>query len=279
MHTTIALLLLTAIAQEDTGSPRYSVSLAKDAAITLEARWEPVARWSLGTKDVVEHPLLVQVAPAEKQRKVSGELLRPFLPVRPVAVGETWEVDAKAVVPLLAQLHPGATEKLTRPLQSSPGTHALLRAAGERHLEILVRSHAAIELDEGVHLNPAQFEGRLLLERATGRIVAYRLELPARDTNVDVNVRTAEPSSDQPFGVTRIDIGFIPRMELVGGAWPADLAWTAELDDTNARKRLRERFYGPIDWLPFAEAVERAHEEQKPLLVVAVFGAFDDESC
>ena len=44
-------------------------------------------------------------------------------------------------------------------------------------------------------------------------------------------------------------------MELAGGAWPADVAWTSQLDDGDARRRLRERFYGPIDWLPFAEAV------------------------
>lgn len=278
MHSTLAFFL-AALALQDAGPQRHSVTLAEDATITLEARWEPVTRWSLGTREVVEHPLLAELAPAEELRKIRGLLLRPFLPFGPVAVGEAWEVDAEAVVPLLAQLHPGATAELSRPLQSTPGSHALLRAAGERYLELLTRSHAAFQLGDDVRLNPAQFEGRLLLERATGRIVAYRLELPARDTNVDVNVRTAEPSSDNPFGMTRIDIGFLPRMELAGGAWPVDLEWAEALDDADARRRLRERFYGPIDWLPFAEAVERAHQEHRPLFVVAVFGAFDDESC
>jgi hypothetical protein len=278
MHPTLALSLAPFLPQ-DAGSSRHSVTLAEDATISLEARWEPFSRWSLGTREVVEHPLLTEVSPAEQRREVRGELLRPFLPPGPVAVGEAWEVDAEAVVPLLAQLHPGATAELSRPLQSTPGSHALLRAVSDRYVELLTRSHAAFQLDEDVRLNPAQFEGRLLLERASGRIVAYRLELPARDTNVDVNVQTAAPSKELPFGMTRIDIGFLPRMELAGGAWPADLEWTAAIDDAEARKRLRARFYGPIDWLPFAEAVERARAAHKPLFVVAVFGAFDDESC
>jgi len=277
MHSILALSL--AALPQDAGPARHSLTLAEDATITLEARWEPVIRWSLGTDEVVEHPLLTEVSPAEKRREIRGELLRPFLPPGPVAVGDAWEVDAEAVVPLLAQLHPGASAELSRPFQSTPGPHALLRAASDRYLELLTRSHAAFQLDEDVRLNPAQFEGRLLLERATGRIVAYRLELPARDTNVDVNVRTAEPSKELPFGMERIDIGFMPRMELAGGAWPADLEWSEALEDAEARKRLRARFYGPIDWLPFAEAVERAHAEHKPLFVVTVFGAFDDESC
>lgn len=275
----ILALSLAALPLQGVSQSRHSVTLAEDAAITLEARWEPVARWSLGTDEVVEHPLLTKISPAEKRREIRGELLRPFLPSAPVAVGDAWEVDAEAVVPLLKQLHPGATSKLSRPAQSTPGSHALLRAASERYLELLTRSHAAFQLGEGVRLNPAQFEGRLLLERATGRIVAYRLELPARDTNVDVNVRTAEPTKELPFGMERIDIGFLPRMELGGGAWPADLAWAEALDDVQARKRLRARFYGPTDWLPFAEAVELAHAQHRPLFVVAVFGAFDDESC
>src|SRR5262245_17143360 len=135
MHSTLALLLATLSLQAASPS-RYPVTLAKDATLTLEARWEPVSRWSLGTREVVEHPLLPEVAPAEERREIRAELLRPFLPPGPVAVGEVWEVDAEAVVPLLAQLHPGASAELSRPFQSTPGSRALLRAVGDRYLEL-----------------------------------------------------------------------------------------------------------------------------------------------
>ena len=123
MHSILALSL--AALPQDAGPARHSLTLAEDATITLEARWEPVIRWSLGTDEVVEHPLLTEVSPAEKRREIRGELLRPFLPPGPVAVGDAWEVDAEAVVPLLAQLHPGASAELSRPFQSTPGSHAL----------------------------------------------------------------------------------------------------------------------------------------------------------
>src|SRR5262245_32042005 len=104
MHSTLGLVLAAGSLLQGADSRRYAVDLADDATITLEARWDPVARWSLGTKEIVEHPLLAKVAPAEQRRTIGAELLRPFLPRAPVAVGEAWEVEAEAVVPLLAQL-------------------------------------------------------------------------------------------------------------------------------------------------------------------------------
>ena len=271
-----AALAVLGLPQDD--GPDFTVRIADDATITLAASWGPFEDWSLGTPEVVEHPALAHPTPAEPERTIAADRLRPFLPARAVELGEPWEVDREAVVALLTQLHPGATSEMSHGTQNAGGSHALLRAANERYLELLTRSHASIVLAEGVRLNPAQFEGRLLLDRGTGAVVAYRLHLPPRNTNVDVNV-ALDPGAGPFQSVVKIDLGYLPRMELAGGAWPAGLEWTYEVEDEPARKLLRERFYGAVDWLSFEDAVRRAREEDRPLHVVLVFGTFDDAAC
>ena len=76
------------------------------------------------------------------------------------------------------------------------------------------------------------------------------------------------------------DIGWVPRMELVGGT-PVDVPWTRSMPLAEARTRLARSFYAfaAIDWLPFDEAVMTARELDRPLHVVVLFGTLDDESC
>ena len=167
-------------------------------------------------------------------------------------------------------------------LGAAPGTYACLRALGPRLAEILIRAHAEFVLEEGITYTPAQFEGRLVLDRVAGALRSFRLALPDRNPNVDVNVpvEVSGAAGEPPKRMISADIGWVPCMSLEGGERSGG-DWTSSIPDEEARKRLARRFYAfaAIEWRPFEEAVRRARERRRPLHVVAVFGALDDESC
>jgi hypothetical protein len=191
-----------------------------------------------------------------------------------------WEVDGQAILEFLRQFHAGAMLRAGFGGGEVPGTYACLRALSEDAFEVLLRAHAAFELEDGVLYKPAQFEGRLVVERASGKLLWFRLELPSRDPNVDVNVPAEFEEDGRKLQGFSADIGWVPRMELASGDAPA-LAWTHEFPLEDARLKLRTYFYAfaALGWLPFEEAVLRAHAEQKPLHLVLLFGALDDDSC
>ena len=280
-----ALLLVPAF--QETAAVRPT--LADDASIELHARWEPCKRSKYGL--FAETEVLRAPKPAEERRVVRSAELAPFLPQTPVAVGDTWAVPPEAVLPLLRQFHPGARAELHHGFGAAPGTFACLRAASNERLELLFRAHAEFELEGGVTYTPAQFEGRLVLDRKSGAPLALRIALPDRDTNVDVNVPSDSDDkwvdadgNEVPMSMFA-DIGWVPVMELAGGTLgAAELdahAYADALPLVAARKLLARRFYPfeRLDWLPFAEAVHAARELGKPLHVVVLFGTLDDESC
>lgn len=275
-----AVLLALPARTQDPVESRFRPVAPTGAALELEAHWDPCRESKYGLFEQEE--TLREVAPAVERRAYEPGRFAPFLPPGPVEPGDAWEVDAEAVIPFLTQFHAGARTRLHHGSGSSPGAHALLRAIGPRYAEILLRAHAELELEKGITYTPAQFEGRLVVERESGAVVAFRLALPSRNTNVDVNVPTEYRRSPQepPVKTMAADIGWVPRMELAGGEAP-EVRWTGEISDEEARLRLARRFYAfaAIDWLPFDEAVVTARELDRPLHVVVLFGTLDDESC
>ncbi len=261
-------------------SPRIQLALASDAALELDAFWEPCRESKYGLFE--ESEPLRDVRPAEKRRRHVSEEFAAFLPREPVGVGDVWEVDAAAVLPFLRQFHGGARAELHHGFGAAPGAYACLRAADPRRAEVLFRAHAEFELENGVRYTPAQFEGRVVLDHVADKLVSFQLALPSRNPNVDVNVPME--FADSPEGPRRrrnaADIGWVPRMELVGGE-PAPVESTKSISDDDARALLAGRFYAfaAIEWRSFDEAVLRARELGKPLHVVVLFGALDDESC
>jgi hypothetical protein len=262
----------------EASAARYELRLAAGAALELRAAWEPCRTSTYGL--FADTPALRSPAPARERERHDGELFRELLPAKPVALGEVWEVGASAVLPFLRQLHPGAALRGHFDGGEVPGTWACLRAVSEQAFEILLRAHAVFELADGVIYKPAQFEGRLRLARADGALLAFQLELPSRDPNVDVNVPAEYLEAGRTIQGFSADIGWVPRMELASGAAPAG-AWTHEVPDEEARLALRRCFYAfaAIDWLPFGEAVLRSRASGKPLHLVLLFGALDDDSC
>lgn len=273
--------LLAALAPQEPA--RILPTLQRDATLTLTARWEPCRSSKYGV--FAENEVLRAPRPAEERHTYTAAELAPLLPREAVAVGDTWPVPRDAVLPLLRQFHPGASTALHDQWGTYPGTFACLRAASDERVEILFRSHAEFELERGIRYIPAQFEGRLVL--ASGAPLFLRLALPDRDTNVDVNVPME--GADGPGGpqqrIVIADIGWVPRMELTGGTLVetevAAHAYARSIADADARMRIARQFYpfARVDWLPFADAVRSAREQQKPLHVVVLFGTLDDESC
>jgi hypothetical protein len=268
---------------------RFLPRLAPAATITLEAAWEPCRRSKYGLFAKTE--ALRAPKPAELRHTYTAAELAPFLPAKPVAVGETWPVARGAVIPFLRQFHAGARSELHH--DEDEGAFACLRAVSATRFELLFRAHAEFQLTPDVVFTPAQFEGRLVLER-DGRPLALTLELPDRDTNVDVNVADGTAIIDGVEQATvAADIGWVPHMKLASpvtesgtkdgeadeSTWTR--TWTSSIPDAEARLRLARGFYAfaRLEWLSFGDAYRRARERDKPMLVVVLFGTLDDESC
>jgi len=264
-------------------SPCVRLALAEDAALELEARWEPCRESKYGL--FAENEVLRTLAPVESKHRYAAALFTPFLPKEPVSVGAVWEVEREAVLPFLRHFHPGARAELHHGSGAAPGTYACLRALGPQAVEILIRAHAEFELAGGVTYTPAQFEGRLVLDPTNGELRSFHLALPSRNTNVDVNAPMEyRETPDGPLQQgMEADIGWVPRMELASAdsSEQRESAWTRSIPDTEARSLLARRFYAfaAIDWLSFDVAVQRALALEKPLHVVVLFGTLDDESC
>ena len=248
-------------------------SVLDPEACVLRARWEPLAESKYGLYGSQELRDLLGAGPSEPERGHPRERFAALLPAEDVELGEPFALEPEHFLVFLRQFHPGATP---RPRYGQPGAFGCLIARDDESLELFYRVHAGFQLDADVFLTPAQFEGRLLWERAPGRPLAFSLALPARNTNVDINARIGD------HGVA--DIGFVPVMELalepaVDGDHARAGGERVELDV--ARARLRSAFYrfAAIGWLPLVEAHRRAQEQAKPLHVVILFGTLDDESC
>ena len=274
----LVLLVLPAagaMAQEHAAPVRLVLG---DAALELRAAWEPVT-------DTVykfdQRPLIQNLRPAAERMQHGAERFRPLLPTDPVAVGDTWRIDVEQVLPLLRQFHAGATAELHH--DGGMGLGALggwgcLRALGATHAEVAFRVHAEFLLEgDGRRggsswFTPAQFRGRLLLDRQRNELVGFELGVPAQSANVDINLAEGD-------GVV-CDIGRIPCMDLRGGEFPTWTPATA-IPEREAADRLARRFYplAEIDWLELPAARAESVRTGKPLHVIALFGSLADESC
>lgn len=292
MRAAAAVAVLVALFRlfPSNGAPKDAgdrLRLDGDFTIELEAHWEPLT--DTVYKFERRYALYQNWKPAAKRASYSAADFRPFLPPpgSSVAIGDTWRLDAEDFLPFLRQFHPGATDELHHGLYkgqstgvSAPGAWACLRSLGPRHAEVLMRVHAEFVLEgdgtpgETSWLTPAQFEGRMVIDRRRGTVTAFRLALPDQSANVDLNVAA--------YGGTSADIGRIPRMELVGGgALPDTTAGADEISLDDTRRRLARKFYrfADIDWLTLEEGLAQSKATGRPLHVLLLFGSLTDESC
>ena len=273
----------------------FSNVLSSTAGVQVQAHWEPIADATYNLHQPTQEQFdrlkarlpetvnmeweqvleLFNPKPVHPLRNYSQTDFQVFLPPSTANVGDIWELDPKGILPFLHQFHRGATTEITifsHRMPKSDGAKACLRAISPNYVEIVFRIHAQFVLDAfDIRLLPAQFAGRLLLNRKEGAVVEFSLFLPSRNSNVDVNAFKAA------------DMAFIPRMELstLSSTPIREIAWETAITEEKARKKLVTAFYkfAKIEWSPIEDAVELAKETNRPIHALVVFGALDDESC
>ena len=273
----------------------FSDVLNSTAGVQVQAHWDPIAEATYNLHQLTEEqfdrvkarcPELVNMEweqalelfntkPAYPLKDYSTTDFQVFLPSSTAKVGDVWELDSEEVLPFFRQFHSGATTEITifsHRTPKSDGAKACLRAISPDYAEIVFRIHAQFVLNApGVRLLPAQFAGRLVLDRKEGVVVEFSLSLPSRNSNVDVNAFRAA------------DMAFIPRMELftLSSAPIHEITWEIAITEEEARKKLATSLYkfAKIEWLPIENAVELAKVTNRPIHALVLFGALDDESC
>ena len=262
--------------------------------LQVQAYWDPIADASLGMPNYSQkyEVLFKNLSPVHPSQEYEVDAFKAFLPKGSVPVGHVWELDMNEVLPFLRQFHPGATGEmhinpggegsieifgrritLIKVGLESEGAFACLRALSPTHAEIVFRIHAEFVLDKEAraYFTPAQFTGRLILNRNNGAIREFWLHLPPRNTNVDINA----------FGGA--DMVYVPRMELIAqnAHDESELVWETAITENEAKDLLEASFYkfSEIERLPIEEAVAQAQAENRPIHVVLTWGVFDDESC
>lgn len=274
----------------------FNDALSNTARVQVQAHWDPIADATynlhqptqeqfdrlktrlpepvnMGWEQALE---LFNSKPAYPLKNYSTTDFQVFLPPSTANVGDIWELDPKGILPFLCQFHSGATTEITifsRRTHRSEGSKACLRAISPNYAEIVFRIHAQFVLDApGVRLLPAQFAGRLVLDRKARVVVAFSLALPSRNSNVDVNAFRAA------------DMAFIPRMELStlsNRPSTHEIVWKTAITEEEACKKLATAFYkfAEIEWTPIEDTVKLAKETERPIHALVLFGALDDESC
>ena len=262
--------------------------------LQVQAYWDPIADASLGLPDhSPKHAALFKnLSPAHVSQEYDVDAFKAFFPKRSVPVGHVWELDMNEVLPFLRQFHSGATGEmhinpggesvieifgkrivLEKVGLESEGAFACLRALSPTYAEIVFKIHAEFVLDKEAraYFTPAQFTGRLILNRNNGTIRDFWLYLPQRNTNVDINA----------FGGA--DMVYVPRMELIAqnAHDQSDIVWETAITENEAKDLLETSFYkfSEIERLGIEEAVAKAQAENRPIHVVLTWGVFDDESC
>ena len=277
------------ISQKVSTSDTEGDSSNRNKAIQVDAYWAPIADAALNSP---QHAALFNnLSPAHPSQEYETDAFRVFFPKENFTVGNLWKLDVKKIIPFLRQFHPGATAEM----HNNPGTgfvievfgmtlfrsntfesegaYACIRAVSPTYAEIVFRIHAEFLLDRdaSAYFTPAQFTGRLILNRKYGTVREFWLYLPSRNTNVDINA----------YGSA--DMVFVPRMELVGRNTQdqRDIVWKTAITEKEAKDLLETAFYkfSEIERYPIEDIVAQAQAKKRPIHVVLTWGAFDAESC
>ena len=220
---------------------------------------------------------LVNLRVAEPEKQHPASVFQAFLPKNPVSAGDLWVPDMTGIVTLLKQLHPNPNFFLHINAGDSFGLWACLRAYNDQYADIVFRIHAEFKLEDG-WFTPSQFTGHLVIDRIEEKVAFFEMYVPKSIINFDVNWKKDKNASYHVTGT-----GFCPKMELRAGAqdFLERIEFTESITQTEAERALVLRFYKSqqINWVPLAEALEKAQAEQKPIHVISIDGPLTDESC
>ena len=239
------------ISQKVSTSDTQGDSVNRNKTIQVNAYWAPIADATLNSP---KHAALFNnLSPAHPSQEYGTDAFSVFFPNGNFTVGHLWKLDVKKIIPFLRQFHPGATAEMRNNLGTeyileffglmlfhssrfeSEGAYACIRAVSPTYAEIVFRIHAEFLLDReaGAYLTPAQFTGRLILNRKYGTIREFWLYLPPGNTNVNINA----------YGSA--DMVFVPRMELVGRNTQdqGGIIWKTVITEKEAKDLLEAAFY------------------------------------
>jgi hypothetical protein len=240
--------------------------------------------------------------PARVSQTYTARDFSAFLPEKIESPGQLWSIDPTRLTVFLRQFHPRASLHLeAQGRRAGPdGAIAILRGISPTHLDIVSRIHAEFDVTPRggprypipysvpkgakappeplrVWFTPAYFLGRMIVNRQTGTVDYFSLALPA-----DGSLNAHLTASLAPYGEHH-DIVHVDQMELVGGdpELPKSLQGNGTMELSQARVQLARQFYKfkTIDWVPFERALALAHERQKPIMAMVLWGALDDQSC
>lgn len=263
---------LSMVLKTQKSKSKACLDIAEDLFLRVQSYWEPIqdATYNLHNRSP-RHIELFDLKPAQFIREYGVDDFKGFLPMAAVTVGDVWALDQSRILSFLDQFHPGATTSLHHGT-GQEGAFACLRALSSYYAEIVFRIHAEFKLDEPkAYFTPAQFVGRLTINRKKGALSKFFLNLPPRNSNVAIKA----------FG--QADMVFVPHMALISNVTDnrQKVEWETTITEKEARKSLALKFYkfAEIEWTPIEEAVERAQVEDRPIHAIILFGTLDDESC
>lgn len=260
-----------------TSSPRLDQGVAhavelSPQEITMTAKNAPLEGSDFDSNaDDPDILAIRQFKPGTPKAVYSSNSFEPLLPVDSLEVGQTWEIPRGAIEPFLRQFHPSASEKL---IIDGAGSYGVVRAVSDSFLDIRTRTHAQLEIKPDVMLFPAQFEGRLLINRASGKIESFSLVVPTDNKlNVDFEIN---------HGKNIVGMVLAPELTLTSDTEPPAIqAWDEEISEAKAQDLLRQQFFAfeQLDWLPLDQAIKRAKETKKPVFSIVIAGVLNDQSC
>ena len=221
----------------------------------------------------VEWDELANFRVAEPEKQYPASVFQAFLPSEAISVGECWQIQEKAALTLLRQLHPCPQLKLQNDAGDYRGIWACLRAYNDGLAEIVFRIHAEFVMNSG-KFTPSQFTGNLVINRIQEKVVFFKMYVPPTTLNFDAGW-TQENEG------TFAEIGFCPQIELCGGTKPTDVKFAVSITQEEAERALSSHFYmfQQINWVSLEEASEMAPAQQKPIHAVSLDGPLFDESC
>lgn len=264
--------------------------------LELTAHWAPVGNGQHVSEMLAadESQYFQDLKVADKQHVYTERDFSAFLPETLTSVGQIWPLDPDKVVHLLRQFHPSPSMHLvSQGRRVGPdGAFAVLRAVSSSYLDVVFRIHTEFDVSpktwtgsrkvEQMWYTPGYFSGHMIVNREKGTVEFFRLGLPTDKTlNVHLTVgrqgRTTLPRIDA-HDIVRVD-----RMELLGGnnEEAAKATWEEMITSAAAEQRLQRVFYKftEIHWVPFGQALAAARDGNKPLFVMVLWGALDDQSC
>lgn len=202
----------------------------------------------------------------------------PFLLNDPVGIGECWQIEQTGVLEFLKQLNPNPNLDMHINIGDSSGMWACLRAYNDELAHIIFRIHAEFQLEDG-WFTPSHFAGELIIDRTKEEVVSFRQHVPEGKW-FDVNWKK---DKDDPNYFYSTASGVCPKIELYSGSRDGQnqTKYIAFISKEEAQQKLIKQFYKSqqINWVPFENAIELAHTQQKPIHALSIDGPLDDEAC